>query len=453
MPQQAFKSILPASWRSQAGRRDSRFLLRNLALHFRPTTIPRETLHFSLTWGLGGMAATLIVLLLASGLLLKFAYEPTPVAAHASVQALISGTPYGKLVRNLHYWCAHLLVAVMFLHMLRVFCTGAFHRPRQFNWVVGLGLMTVVLGANFTGYLLPWDQLAYWAVTVSTGMLEYVPLVGAYLRETILSDGELGPRTLQLFYGLHTAVLPVVLMALMAYHFWRIRKAKGLVVLRPIDAPVDESVQENPARAPVVPDLLLRETATALVLIAAVLLLAALVDIPLGEPGNPGLSPNPTRAPWYFAGLQELLLHFHPVFAVFVIPLAVGFGLLSIPYLNYKTDTGGIWFASRKGRRTAGVAAAAALVAVPLLILADTWFAGAGSSPGGLAPALADGWFPTLVVLLAIGGYYAVIKITFHATKNETVQSVFILLATSYAILTITGLWFRGEGMALSLPW
>ncbi|WP_319523581.1 cytochrome b N-terminal domain-containing protein [Breoghania sp.] len=445
MPQQASNSIVPTSGHSKTGRRHSRFLLRNLVLHFRPTTVPRETLRFSLTWGLGGMAATLIVLLMGSGLLLKFAYEPTPVAAHASVQALITGTPYGKLIRNLHHWCAHLVVAVMLLHMLRVFCTGAFHRPRQFNWVVGLGLMTVVLGSNFTGYLLPWDQLAYWAVTVSTGMLEYVPLVGAYLRETILSDGELGPRTLQLFYALHTAVLPVVLMALMAYHFWRIRKARGIVVPRPIDA----AVEQNPVRVPVVPDLLLRETTTALVLIAAVLLLATLVDAPLGEPGNPGLSPNPTRAPWYFAGLQELLLHFHPVLAVFVIPLVVGFGLLAIPYLKYETDTGGIWFASRKGRKTAGVAGITAFIAMPLLILADTWLAGAGSS----SSVLANGWLPALAVLLVIGGYYAVIKIRFHATKNETVQSVFILLATSYAILTITGVWFRGEGMALTIPW
>jgi len=449
LPQQSSNSIFPAAGHSKAGHRPKRFLLRNLALHFRPTTIPRETLRLSLTWGMGGMAATLFMLLLGSGILLKFVYEPTPVAAYASVQALIAGTPYGKLIRNLHYWCAHLVVAVMFLHMLRVFCTGAFLRPRRINWVVGLGMLVVVLGANFTGYLLPWDQLAYWAVTVSTGMLEYVPFIGAYLREMILSDGELGPRTLQLFYALHTAVLPVVLMALMAYHFWRIRKAKGLVVPRSPDSPV----QENPDRAPVVPDLLLREAVTALVLIAAVLLLATLVDIPVGEPGNPGLSPNPTRAPWYFAGLQELLLHFHPVVAVFAIPLVVGFGLLAIPYLKYEADTGGVWFASRKGRKTAGVAAVTAIVATPLLILADTWFAGAGSPPGGLAPALANGWLPTLAVLLAMGGYTTVIKIAFRTTKNETVQSVFILLATSYAILTITGVWFRGEGMALTLPW
>ena len=450
MPHQTFKSILPASGNPGPGRRKSRFLLRNLALHFRPTTIPRETMRFSLTWGLGGMAATLVMLLMGSGILIKFVYEPTPVAAHASVQALITGTPYGQLIRNLHYWCAHLLVGVMLLHMLRVFCTGAFHGPRRLNWVVGLGMLAVVLGANFTGYLLPWDQLAYWAVTVSTAMLEYVPFIGAYLRETILSDGELGSRTLQLFYGLHTAVLPIGLMGLMAYHFWRIRKARGLVVPRPADTPV----VENPVRTAVVPDLLLRETTTALVLITAVLLFATLVDAPLGEPGNPGLSPNPTRAPWYFAGLQELLLHVHPVIAVSIIPLILGLGLLAIPYLKYDADTGGIWFASRKGRRTAVAAAVTALVAVPLLILADSiWFAAAGASFSFPAPVPGGGWIPPLVILLAIGGYYTVIKRFFHATTNDAVQSVFILLVASYTILTITDVWFRGEGMVLTLPW
>lgn len=103
------------------------------------------------------MTATLVLLQLGRGILLKFVYEATPVAAYASIQAMISGTPLGGLARNLHYWCAHLLVAVMFLHLLRVFFTGAFNPPRHVNWLVGLGLFGTVLGANFTGYLLPWD--------------------------------------------------------------------------------------------------------------------------------------------------------------------------------------------------------------------------------------------------------------------------------------------------------
>ncbi len=449
MLQQIVRSVFPESWFRRSGGPARRFLLRNLALHFRPTTVPQKTLRFSLTWGLGGMAATLVTLQLVSGVLLKFVYEPTPVTAYASVQAMITDVSFGKLIRNLHHWCAHLLVGVMLLHMLRVFFTGAFHPPRQFNWVVGLGLFVLVLGANFTGYLLPWDQLAYWAVTVSTGMLEYIPSIGSYLRGIILNGGEIGPKTLQLFFALHTAVLPVLLLGLMAFHFWRIRKAGGLVIPRMPDAPVEA----KPIQVATVPDLLLREASTALMLVAGVLLLATFSDAPLADPANPGLSPNPTQAPWYFAGLQELLLHLHPVFAAFVIPAGVSGALLAIPFLTYDAETEGIWFASRAGRKMAGVAAVAGILTTALLILADAWFAGAGSPHVGMSPIIGNGLMPTLVMVIIIGGYYTVMKKRFGATKNEAVQAVFILLVTAYTILTLTGIWFRGQGMALTVPW
>jgi len=443
------RSIFPQPLFQGAGAQGRRFLLRNLALHFRPTSVPQKTLRFSLTWGLGGMAATLVLIQLGSGMLLKFVYDPTPVAAYASVQAMISDPFFGKLIRNMHHWCAHLLVAVMLLHMLRVYFTGAFHPPRQFNWVVGLGLVGLVLSANFTGYLLPWDQLAFWAVTVSTGMLEYVPVIGTYLRETMLNGGEIGPHTLQLFFALHTAALPVFLVGLMAFHFWRVRKAKGLVIPR---LP-GQSVEEQPVQAPTVPDLLLREATTALVLVAVVLLMSSFMDAPLADPANPGLSPNPTRAPWYFAGLQELLLHVHPMFAVFVIPAVVSIALLVIPYLQYDADTKGIWFGSRTGRNTAAMSAVTGIAVTPLLILADAWLSAAGSPLGDLPPILGNGWIPTLAGVLILVGYYTLMKKRFGATKNDAVQAVFILLATSYMILTFTGLWFRGEGMVLTVPW
>jgi quinol-cytochrome oxidoreductase complex cytochrome b subunit len=446
---QILRSIFPEPLSPPPASRHRRFLLRNLALHFRPTTVPRETLRFSLTWGLGGMAATLAFLQIGSGLLLKFAYEPTPVAAYASIQALMVDLPFGGLVRNLHYWCAHLIVAVILLHLLRVFFTGAFHPPRQFNWVVGLGLIATVLSANFTGYLLPYDQLAYWAVTVSTGMLEYVPLIGGYLQELVRGGREIGPQTLQTFYALHTAVIPLLLFGLMAFHFWRVRKARGLVVPR---SP-EESMKEKPDPAPTVPDLLVREITVALALTAAVLLLAAFVDAPLGDPANPGLSPNPTRAPWYFAGLQELLLHLHPVFAVWVIPSLVLLGLLAMPYLNYETDTGGIWFASRPGRKMALLAAVTGIIATPLLILTDEWRSTAGLQWKGIPPVIGNGLIPTVVLLIALGGFYGVLKKRFGATTNEICQSLFTLMLTAYGILTIAGVWFRGAGMTLAVPW
>jgi quinol-cytochrome oxidoreductase complex cytochrome b subunit len=446
---QILRSIFPEPLRPPDTLQRRRFLLKNLALHFRPTTVPRDTLRFSLTWGLGGMAATLAVLQLGSGILLKFVYEPIPVAAYASVQSIMTDPPFGGLVRNLHYWCAHLLVALILLHLLRVFFTGAFHPPRQFNWVVGLGLLGTVLCANFTGYLLPYDQLAYWAVTVSTGMLEYVPLIGGHLQELIRGGREIGPQTLQTFYALHTAVIPVLLFGLMAFHFWRVRKARGLVVPRAPEAPVGE----KPATAPTMPDLLVREITVALVLTAAVLLLAAFVDAPLGDPANPGLSPNPTRAPWYFAGLQELLLHLHPVFAVWVIPSLALLGLLAIPYLTYETDTGGIWFASRPGRKMALLAAVTGIVTTTLLILLDEWRSTAGLQWEGIPPVIGNGLIPTIVLLAALGGFYGLLKKRLGATTNEIFQSIFVLVLAAYGILTVAGVWFRGAGMMLAVPW
>jgi quinol-cytochrome oxidoreductase complex cytochrome b subunit len=447
--QRLVRSIFPEARLHRNTRRGSRFLLNNLALHFRPTRVPRETLRFSLTWGLGGMAATLVLLQVGTGVLLKFFYVPTPAAAYASVQSIIFDVPFGRLVRNLHHWCAHLLVVAAILHMLRGFFTGAFHPPRQFNWIIGLSLLCMVLLANFTGYLLPWDQLAYWAVTVSTGMLDYVPIVGAHIQAMIRDGTEIGPRTLQVFFGLHTAVIPAVLLGLMAFHFWRVRKAGGLVIpRRPGRPPVDK-----PLRVPSVPDLLMREIVTALALIAVVMLVSATFDAPLTGQANPGLSPNPTRAPWYFAGLQELLLHFHPVFAVCVIPGLLACGLLAIPYLIYDVDTGGIWFASRNGRITAGIAALAGAVLTLLLVLADEKLASSAFSIDGLPSMVRTGLIPTMALATAIAAFLLMMKKWFSISRNEAVQAAFVLILTGYGMLTFIGIWFRGPGMVLATAW
>ena len=136
-----------------------------------------------------------------------------------------------------------------------------------------------------------------------------------------------------------------------------------------------------------------------------------------------------------------------------MIPALAALGLLAIPYLNYDTDTGGIWFASRAGRKTAGLAAVAGLVLTPLLILADARLSANGSPLGHLAPVMGNGLIPTAELLLVLGGFYAVLRKRWHATRNEAVQAVFTLCLTAFGVLTITGVWFRGEGMLLTLPW
>jgi quinol-cytochrome oxidoreductase complex cytochrome b subunit len=419
-----------------------RFMLRNLILHFRPVSVPRSTLRFSLTWALGGTAVVLVLLQVATGVLLKFVYEPTPVSAYTSIQVLVSHTPFGRLIRNMHHWSAHLLVLVVFLHFLRVFFTGAFHAPRQFNWIIGLGQFLLILLANFTGYLLPWDQLAFWAVTVSTAMLAYVPLFGPFLQNVLLTGTDLGPGTLQIFFAMHTAVLPALILLMMGFHFWRIRKAGGLVIPRPPDqAPVSK-----PERVSTLPNLLLREMTAALILIAGLLLFSIFINAPLGDPANPGLSPNPTKAPWYFAGLQELLLQIHPVFAICVIPLTFVTLLIALPYLKYDSDSRGIWFVSASGRRQAAVAAAAGAVATAAVIVLKEKIlpAAEGVFYGGVVP-----YMLLMACLLLV---YLYVKRVRGGTRNEAVQALFAMLVASFAMLTAVNVWFRGPAMALILP-
>ena len=185
------------------------------------------------------------MLLMATGLLLKFVYEPTPTYAYESIVYLGSEVPLGQLLRNLHRWSGYALLMTAFLHLLRVFYTGAFHPPRQFNWIIGLGLFTMVALSNFTGYLLPWDQISYWAITISTSMLDYVPWVGSTVKGWILGGPEPGPATLMNFYAIHTAILPVLFLFILPFHYWRIRKANGIVVPR---APGEElpNPRQNP---------------------------------------------------------------------------------------------------------------------------------------------------------------------------------------------------------------
>ncbi|MDH3343646.1 MAG: cytochrome b N-terminal domain-containing protein [Desulfobacteraceae bacterium] len=443
-----FQSIFPDPIIPKSDQERKRYLIKNLILHFRPATVPEKTLKFSLTWGLGGMAAVLIFLQLGTGLLLKFIYVPTPVGAYKSILALNNEVMFGQLIRNIHHWCANFLVLIVFLHMLRAFFTGAFHPPRQFTWIIGLGLFGLVLAANFTGYLLPYDQLAYWAVTVSTGMLEYIPFIGGRLQEIIQGGNEIGPATLSMFFAIHTAVVPLGLILLMAFHFWRIRKSRGLVIPR---APGEE-IEEKPVRVPTVPHLLLRELVVALVLVAVVMVVSVSFDVPLGNSANPGLSPNPTKAPWYFSGLQELLLHLHPLFTVFIIPLVLVVALMGIPYLKYDTNTEGIWFASVKGRKISLISALIAIVVAPLGILVNEYLFDFVPGLHGIPAIIGNGLIPFSLIFLGCAGFYILIKHRYFGTTNEAVQAIFVLILFVFLILTTTGIWFRGPGMKLIWP-
>ncbi len=421
----------------------------SLILHTRPALVSVKALRFTHTFGLGGMSLVLFMLLVATGLLMIFVYEPSPERAYQSIQFMQQEILFGRLIRGVHYWSANLLVAVVALHILRVFLTGAFHGRRQSNWIIGLCLLFLVLLSGFTGYLLPWDQISYWAITICTEMLGYMPGFGETLQRVVLGGTEIGSATVINFYALHTIVVPLSLVGLMMWHFWKVSRAGGVVTPRTIG----DNFRAGAAQVPYNPNLMFREIAVGLTLIAVVLLIAIFFEAPLGEPANPGLSPNPAKAPWYFIGLQELLVHFHPLFAVFVIPLLLAGALVWVAFLQYDMNLSGTWFLSPKGQRMAVVAAGTALLFTPLWILVDEFAIGPGGWVPGTAPVISSGLIPFAIFVAAIVAFYVFLKRVFDASKNELVQALFVLFVMSFVVLTITGVWFRGAGMALVWPW
>ena len=441
-------SIFPGTLQRPEHRGRYRNFFNSLILHFRPRSVQERTLRFTLTWGLGGMAVVLVCMLFATGLMLKFVYQPVPDRAYESIVHLQNNVLFGQLIRNIHHWSGNILLIIVFLHLMRVFFTGAFHPPRQFNWIIGLAMFLAVLTSNITGYLLPWDQLAFWAVTICTAMLEYVPGIGEWLQGLVRGGSDIGPATLSIFFAIHTAIIPACLIVLMPWHFWRVRKAGGLVIPRRPDG--DEGSKDE--KVPVIPNLILREIVVALVLIAVIMVLSVGFNAPLEAKANPGLSPNPTKAPWYFAGIQELLLHFHPLFALFIIPVFMLIALVSIPYLNYQTDTAGVWFASQRGRHMTVAAALTAVIITPLGIIADEFVIDFAAWAPGLSSVVSNGILPAAIILAGITLFYWLVKKKYAATNNESIQSVFALFLFAFIILTVTGIWFRGKGMALIWP-
>lgn len=168
------------------------------------------------------------MVLVLTGVWLMFFYVPSVDQAYTDIQNLETEVTFGALMRAIHRWAGHLMVLTVFLHMCRVFFTGAYKHPREFNWVIGVVLWVVTLLLSFTGYLLPWDQLSYWAVTVGTNMVGSFPVIGEDIRVLLLGAKEVGPDALIRFYALHIAVLPLVMTTLIGIHFWRIRKDGGL---------------------------------------------------------------------------------------------------------------------------------------------------------------------------------------------------------------------------------
>lgn len=373
-------NILQEIWKSIV-RRDplstdkgkSELVFMNVWLHIHPAKVKKENLKFKHTFYLGFITFFLFIILITTGVALMAYYRPYPPHAYQDMKDLQFAVFMGPFLRNMHRWAAHGMVICVFLHMCRVFYTGSYKKPRQFNWVVGVVLLLLTLGMSFTGYLLPWDQLAYWAITVGTNIGSYAPFVGGYVRELLLGGHTVGEAALLRFYVLHVALLPSVLIIFTIVHFWRVRKDGGLsrplwklknqgeqlvtigapaqlAELRTVPASTDktyglmEVVTGKPIFETIAPEeaeeevfsypyAFVREAVTLMATVTTIMAVSLIYNAPLEELANPAKTPNPAKAPWYFLGLQELVSHSALLGGV-VIPGLMVLALLAIPYID-----------------------------------------------------------------------------------------------------------------------
>ena len=375
-----FRNPLPSS---DLGKSQTTFS--NLFLHVHPVKAHAHSLRPTYTLGLGIISLSLFVILTVTGILLMFYYVPSVEQAYNRMLDLKGTVAFGMLLRNMHRWAAHGMVAVVLLHMCRVFFTGSYKPPREFNWVVGIVLLLLTLFLSFTGYLLPWDQLAFWAVTVGTAIAGYAPVVGDEIRFVLLGDRVVGQEALIRFYVLHVAVLPVVMTVMIAVHIWRIRKDGGLS--RPEGDDVPEAQPKYPEAlaakleglAPLAktqkartfgvmgivrgpfpkvgntpdnlvyswPSLFVAELFCFALTVLVVLVLALLFNAPLEAPANPNFPPNPSKAPWYFLGLQEMV-SYSAFWGGIGVPTLFVVALLLLPFLDRSQKGVGVWFSRHR---------------------------------------------------------------------------------------------------------
>ena len=276
---------------------------------------------------LGNLLMTLLIFQFVTGVALAMFYAPTPDHAHQSVRYITDRVAMGAFVRGLHHWGSSFIVLVATLHMLRTFFWGSYKKPREMTWVVGVLIFQVILGFSFTGYLLPWDQKAYWATVVGTRITGTIPYVGDQVMALVRGGKEVGALTLTRFYGVHVMLLPAALMAFSGIHLYLVRKHH-------ISGPV---VPRKGKSEPFFPVQLFRDAVVVLVATGLLILLAVAFRPELGgiaDPSGVNFTPRPE---WYFLGLYEFLKLMPPsleVVGTLIVPTMVTVGMLLLPWLD-----------------------------------------------------------------------------------------------------------------------
>ena len=399
----------------------SKIMFSNVLLHIQPVKIHKRSVKFKTTLGLGLITTYMFFVLAVTGIILMFHYSPSAAIgpdgfpdAYSRMLNLRSNIFWGDFMRNMHRWAAHGMVAFVALHMLRVYLTGAHRGGREFNWVIGciLGLLTVFL--SYTGYLLPWDQLAFWGVKVGTEIARLAP-GGDIIRGILLGDTDVSGEALLRFYVLHVAVLPTIMGSLIAWAFWRIRKDGGLA--RPADTSGEKQIPDADfgevknnsifkstrsyklvelvkGNEPKVneevdqmmfawPKLIIRELIVLAGVLAFLSLISVYFDAPLEPPADPANPTNPAKAPWYFLGLQERTSYDGFIGGI-VIPGILAGGVMVLPYIEmffetftktYRKNIPGVWFAKERTLENALFIGMCVFCAV--LIVIGVYFRGA----------------------------------------------------------------------------
>ena len=260
-------------------------------------------------------------------------YKPTVRDAYASARFISENVPFGWLIRQVHTWGANLMVLVVFLHMLKTYVYGGYKRPREITWMLGVLIFGIVLGFGFTGYLLPWDQLAFWATTVGTEAPASMPVVGPLTGELMRGGKEVGEATLGRFFVAHVALLPLALFAVVGLHLTLVR-LQGTSPLKRTDEPEpDREELLQSGGKPFFPNHVLKEGIAAYLLVGILLTLAILAPFHLGEPANPFETPEGIKPEWYFLPMFQLLKYMPEPVAV-ALPGLVGLLLFLLPLLD-----------------------------------------------------------------------------------------------------------------------
>jgi len=383
------------TWQPATYREAGDSVVKNFLLHWFPSKITRQSISWNYSFWLGTISAVLFLILVLTGIPLMFLYVPSVERAYLSVKDLEYTISFGWFLRGLHRTSAHLMVAVVFLHMVRVFLTGAYkngtavNQNRPLNWIIGIVLLLFTLLLSFTGYLLPWDQLAYWAITVGTNIASSAPVVGEKLRFFLLGGHTIDQNTLIRFYVLHCFFLPLGVLLLFSYHMWRVRKDGGLAAVDQLSlnqkkenvvplksktysllgitsgrtVHVETSIVDADKHTVMSsPNLTRRIFMVTLGTAAVSVLLTILFRAPLEEAANPNVTPNPAKAPWYFLWLQELVTDTTFTIAGFtingaliggiIVPGVLVLAAIVWPYLDKSSvRSAGVWFATERRKQ------------------------------------------------------------------------------------------------------